>query len=116
MSAGSGNSFRTFGAAHAALLYTIIALWATWPLARGLTHDVAWDLGDPVLVIWALAWNCTQLLAILGGDVSRAGSYFDANIFAPAPNTLAYSEHFVAQSVQVLPIYAVTGNAVLRAS
>jgi len=112
VSAGSGNSFRTFGAAHAALLYTIIALWATWPLARGLTHDVAWDLGDPVLVIWALAWNCTQLLAILGGDVSRAGSYFDANIFAPAPNTLAYSEHFVAQSVQVLPIYAVTGNAV----
>ena len=104
---------RNFGAAHAALVYTAITLWATWPLARGLTRDVAWDLGDPVLVIWAIAWNCSQLLAILGGDVSRLGTYFDANIFAPAPNTLAYSEHFVAQAVQALPVYAVTGNAVL---
>ena len=104
---------RTFGAAHAALAYIGIAFWATWPLARGLARDVAWDLGDPVLVIWALAWNCSQLLAILGGDLSRLGTLFDANIFAPAPNTLAYSEHFVAQAVQVLPVYAITGNAVL---
>jgi hypothetical protein len=105
--------FRTFGAIHAALAYTAITLWTTWPLARGLTHDVAWDLGDPVLVIWALAWNCAQILAILGGDLSRVSSYFDANIFAPAPNTLAYSEHFVAQAIQILPVYALTGNAVL---
>ena len=104
---------RTFGAAHAALLFTLIAIWATWPLARGLAHDVAWDLGDPVLVIWALAWNCTQLLAILRGDLGRLATYFDANIFAPAAHTLAYSEHFIGQSLQVLPIYALTGNAVL---
>ncbi len=105
--------FRTFGGAHAAALYTLIALWATWPLARGLAHDVAWDLGDPVLVIWVLAWNCSQLLAILSGDVSRAATYFDANIFAPATHTLAYSEHFIGQALQVLPVYALTGNAVL---
>lgn len=104
---------RSFGGVHATLAYTAIALWATWPLATGLTRDVAWDLGDPVLVIWALAWNCTQLLAVLGGDLARLGTFFDANIFAPAPNTLAYSEHFIAQAVQVLPVYAVTGNAVL---
>jgi len=105
--------FRTFGGAHAAALYTLIALWATWPLARGISHDVAWDLGDPVLVIWALAWNCSQLLAMLSGDVSRAATYFDANIFAPATHTLAYSEHFIGQALQVLPVYALTGNAVL---
>ena len=67
----------------------------------------------PVLVIWALAWNCSQLLAILSGDASRAVTYFDANIFSPAPHTLAYSEHFIGQAVQVLPVYALTGNAVL---
>jgi hypothetical protein len=104
---------RSFGAAHAALVYTIIAVWATWPLARGLSHDVAWDLGDPVLVIWALAWNCSQMLAVLGGDAGRLTTYFDANIFAPATHTLAYSEHFIGQSLQVLPVYALTGNAVL---
>jgi hypothetical protein len=105
--------FRAFGGAHAAAVYTLIAVWATWPLARGLPRDVAWDLGDPVLVIWALAWNCSQLLAILGGDVGRAATYFDANIFAPATHTLAYSEHFIGQSLQILPVYALTGNAVL---
>ena len=113
MSDSSGRGLTTFGAAHAALVYTVIAVWATWPLARGLSHDVAWDLGDPVLVIWALAWNCSQLLAILSGDASRAVTYFDANIFSPAPHTLAYSEHFIGQAVQVLPVYALTGNAVL---
>jgi hypothetical protein len=66
-----------------------------------------------VLVIWALAWNCSQLLAILGGDIGRAAAYFDANIFAPATHTLAYSEHFIGPSLQVLPVYALTGNAVL---
>jgi hypothetical protein len=105
--------FRTFGGTHAAAVYTLVALWATWPLARGLTHDVAWDLGDPVLVIWALAWNCTQLLAILSGDLARASTYFDANIFSPSPHTLAYSEHFVGQAIQALPVYALTGNTIL---
>jgi hypothetical protein len=107
-----GNGL-TFGATHAALLYAALAVWATWPLATGLARDVAWDLGDPVLVIWALAWNCTQLLAILGGDVARIGTYFDANIFSPAPHALAYSEHFFAQALQILPVYAITGNAIL---
>lgn len=105
--------FRTFGGWHAAAVYTLIAVWATWPLARGMSHDVAWDLGDPVLVIWAIAWNCAQLLAILRGDAGRVSTYFDANIFAPATHTLAYSEHFIGQSLQVLPVYAATGNAIL---
>lgn len=95
------------------MAYAALAVWATWPLASGLSRDVAWDLGDPVLVIWAIAWNCTQLLAILGGDLHRLSTYFDANIFFPAPHALAYSEHFFAQSVQALPVYALTGNAIL---
>jgi hypothetical protein len=105
--------FRTFGGAHAAAGYTFIAVWATWPLSRALAHDVAWDLGDPLLVIWAIAWDCTQLLAILGGDLSRVATFFDANIFAPSTHTLAFSEHFIGQSLQALPVYALTGNAVL---
>ena len=37
----------------------------TWPLAGGLTRDVAWDLGDSVLNMWILAWDCEQLRGIL---------------------------------------------------
>jgi hypothetical protein len=93
--------------------YFLIAIAATWPLSRGLTHDVPWDLGDPVLVLWILAWDCEQLLRILGGDVARIATFFDANIFHPTPLTLAYSEHFMAQAVQILPVYAMTGNPIL---
>lgn len=98
---------------HALAAYLVIALAATWPLARGLGRDVPWDLGDPMLVMWVLAWDCEQLLAILAGDVSRIATFFDANIFYPAPLTLAYSEHFLGQAVQILPLYAITKNPIL---
>jgi hypothetical protein len=98
---------------HAAAAYLAFALAATWPLARGIARDVPADLGDPVFVMWALARNCEQMLAILRGDFSRLATFFDANIFHPAPLTLAYSEHFIVQSVQVLPMWVLTGNPIL---
>jgi hypothetical protein len=98
---------------HAAVAYFAFAIVATWPLALGIGRDVPADLGDPVFVMWVLAWDCEQLLAILRGDFSRLATFFDANIFHPAPLTLAYSEHFIAQAVQVLPVWALTGNPIL---
>ena len=98
---------------YALAAYLAIALIATWPLAAGLARDVAWDLGDSVLNMWILAWDCEQLLAILRGDFSRIATFFDANIFHPAPLTLAYSEHLLPQAIQILPVYAITGNPIL---
>ncbi len=95
------------------IAYFLIAIAATWPLTPGLSRDIPWDLGDPVLVLWVLAWDCEQILRILGGDVARIATFFDANIFYPTPLTLAYSEHFMAQAVQILPVYALTGNPIL---
>jgi hypothetical protein len=98
---------------HALAGYTAVALLATWPLLSGLSRLVPWDLGDPVLVMWILAWDCEQLLAILGGDLGRIATFFDAPMFYPAPLTLAYSEHLLAQAIQGLPIYAVTRDPIL---
>jgi len=98
---------------HAAAAYLALTIVATWPLAGGLGRDVPADLGDPVFVMWALAWDCQQLLAILRGDFARLATFFDANIFHPLPLTLAYSEHFIAQAVQVLPVWVLTGNPIL---
>jgi hypothetical protein len=100
-------------ASYALAGYIAVALVVTWPLARGLGRDVAWDLGDSVLNMWILAWDGEQLLAILGGELSRVRTFFDGNIFNPAPLTLAYSEHLVAQAVQALPVYAITRNPIL---
>jgi len=100
-------------AAYAIVAYTVIAVVMTWPLAKGLARDVAWDLGDPVLNMWVLSWDCEQFRGILGGHYSHLRHFFDANIFHPAPLTLAYSEHLVPQALQIFPIYALTRNPIL---
>ena len=85
----------------------------TWPLARDLKRDVASDLGDSLYYMWAIAWNCKQFLAILGGDLARIRSFFDANIFHPEPLGLVYSDHMVAQAAQALPLFVLSGNLIL---
>jgi hypothetical protein len=95
------------------LAYAAIAVVMTWPLAGRLTRDVAWDLGDSVLNMWILAWDCEQLRGILQGHLSHLRHFFDANIFHPAPLTLAYSEHLIPQAIQIFPIYVVTKNPIL---
>src|SRR5712691_10400198 len=104
---GSGH------AAYAVVAYTVIAVVMTWPLAKGLARDVAWDLGDPVLNMWILSWDCEQFRGILGGHYAHLRHFFDANIFHPAPLTLAYSEHLVPQALQIFPVYALTKNPIL---
>jgi len=97
----------------AAAAYCAATIVMTWPLATGLARDVAWDLGDSLLNMWALAWDCEQLRAVLGGDIGRIRTFFDANIFYPSPLTLAYSEHLFAQAVQIFPVYLATRNPIL---
>jgi hypothetical protein len=99
--------------AVAAAAYLLLTLVLTWPLARGLTRDVPSDLGDPLFSMWILSWGAEQLGGIASGDFARIPRFFDANIFYPAPLTLAYSEHMVAQALQMLPVYAITRDPIL---
>jgi hypothetical protein len=85
----------------------------TWPLAAGITRDIPWDLGDSLLNAWILAWDADHLLRFLTGDIDAIRNFWNANIFHPEPLTLAYSEHLFAQAVQILPVYALTGNVIL---
>src|SRR5437868_11412638 len=75
----------------------------TWPLATGFTRDVPGDFGDPLFTSWVIAWDSTHL----------GSGWWSANIFAPHPLSLAYSEHFLPHAVQALPIYALTKNPIL---
>jgi hypothetical protein len=81
----------------------VLTLALTWPLAPGLTRDLPGDFGDPLLNSWILAWDATHL----------GRGWWNANIYYPHPLALAYSEHLFAQALQILPIYAVTGNPIL---
>ena len=85
------------------ILYLALTVALTWPLARGLARDIAGDFGDPLFAAWAMAWDATHL----------GRGWWNANIFAPQPLALAYSEHFLPQGLQALPVYWGTGNPIL---
>jgi hypothetical protein len=77
----------------------------TWPLLPRMTTALS-SSPDSLLNAWALGWS----FHILPRDPL---SLFDANIFFPRPDTLAYSEHLFGITVLFWPIFAATGNLVL---
>jgi hypothetical protein len=85
------------------LVYFALTILLTWPLAAGLTRDIPGDFGDPLFTAWAMAWGATHL----------GPGWWSANIFAPHPLALAYSEHFLPQALQALPVYAATHNPII---
>lgn len=84
----------------------------TWPLLPGIAGDVPGDLGDSLLNMWILAWGAEHVPGLLTGAVSWP-VFWNANIFHPEPLTLALSEHLFAQTLQILPVYWLTGNIIL---
>ena len=102
---------------------TLLAVVFTWPLAivlhiwplrrcptpgRGSARCTARAI--PYLNLWILGWDLQTLsrapLDLLDGRV------FDAQIFHPARQTLAYSDHLIVVAILVWPLYALTGSAV----
>lgn len=90
--------------------YAALSVWITWPLVTRLDTSLAGDYGDPAFVSWVMAWVARHLTAILGGDPGAWAAMWNAPIFAPESSTLAYSDHFLAQSLQALPLWWATGN------
>jgi hypothetical protein len=87
-------------------LYGLLALISTHPLWRHLTTAVPSDIGDPLLNTWILAWDGHALL-------TDPDHLFDANIFFPLKDTLAYSEHLLGTALPMLPILLISGEPVL---
>ena len=96
----------------AALIYFAISVALTWPLLPGMASDVPGDLGDSLLNMWILAWGAEHVPRLLTGSMSWA-EYWNANIFHPDPLALALSEHLFGQTLQILPVYWLTGNIIL---
>jgi hypothetical protein len=94
---------RAFGVAAVYLLTCRIMLAPIFNFAHPASASYG---GDARLVIWLLAWDNHALL-------DRVPALFDANIFFPARNALAYTEHMFGISLFTLPVYALTRNPVL---
>ena len=94
-----------------AALFAVTVL-VTWPLARQLNSAFPGDYGDPVFVAWVIGWVGGKLTEAIRNPAALS-TLWDANIFHPEPGTLAFSEHFIGQTVMVLPVYWLTGNLTL---
>lgn len=86
-------------------LYTLLTLILTHPLIFNLAASVPNDIGDPLLNTWILAWDNHALL-------TNPLNLFNANIFYPLPNTLAYSEHLFSTALLALPLQVFTAEPV----
>lgn len=100
-------SCRSIAAAptlRAAVLFLLLAVAHTWPLAadlsRTLFHDDVW------LNTWAVAWIAHQLPR----DPLRL---FDANIFHPHTGTLGYTEPLLVPGALGAPILWLGGSPVV---
>ncbi|MEP7116921.1 MAG: hypothetical protein ABI880_05035 [Acidobacteriota bacterium] len=96
----------------AAAAYAALTVVMTWPIARGLAHDVPADLGDSLLNMWIMAWVADGAVAMARGAMSFA-DLWNANIFHPSTLSLTFSEHLVPLALQGAPLYLTTGNIVL---
>lgn len=88
--------------------YSLLAVWATWPLAPGMFQVL--PVGDvgfttvPLLNVWTMWWNSDRLL-------HGFQRYWDAPIFYPTPDTFAFSEPQLP-TVLMSPVIWVTGSRI----
>jgi hypothetical protein len=88
---------RAHPQAAAFVLFMLMTLVQTWPLATNPARLSRHDNSDAMLNEWALGWVAHQVL----GDPLHL---FDANIFFPERNTLAYSEAMLLQGIAGAPL------------
>jgi hypothetical protein len=87
-------------------LFIVLAVVHTWPLASDPAHLSRNENGDTLLNTWIVAWVIHQ--------APRAPlQLFNANIFYPEPNTLAYSEALLVQSAMGAPLVWAGASPVL---
>lgn len=88
----------------AALIFVVLTLILTNPLALHAWNSIE-DKQDGLLNTWIVAWVGHALL-------TDPLNLFNSNIFYPYPNTLAFSEILVPQSLLALPLSLAAHNPI----
>ncbi len=90
--------------AFAVILYGALAVLFTYPLVFNL--DRVNGAGDPAVMVWSMAW--------IQNALTSDASLFDANIFHPTENALAYTDLLLPSAVFTLPLYLITNNPLIN--
>ncbi len=78
-------------------LYAVLTLIMTYPQIRMVNSGVSPDLGDPLFSTWRVSWFAHQL-------PRDPLHLFDANIFYPERDTLAFSDAMIVPSLMIAPL------------
>jgi hypothetical protein len=92
---------------HAAVACTAalaLAIVMTWPLATGLGRLGRTTTMDGLYCVWNVAWVARTIVA-------SPTQLFEANIFYPHRDALAYSESNIGAGVVAIPAWWLTRNA-----
>jgi len=108
--------FRTYWADFCVLgLFIIVACIYWFPLPFYLrTAEIEWPVVDPAFNQWIIAWGNHALLHF-------PWHFFDANMFYPYHNTLAWGDHLFSLTIFAIPLIPFIGvigayNVLLLAS
>ena len=89
-----------------ALLYVALTILFAYPLSLDPAGRLLNASPDTLLMAWMLKWDTYAF-------THRPLSFFEANIYYPHHDTLAYSENLIGSAVFAAPIFWLTDNAVL---
>lgn len=87
------------------LAYLALSILMTWPLARHLGDGLP-GLGDALLQAWLIAWDVHAL-------ATAPAAVWDAPIFYPYPDTLAFHDSHLLLSALTAPLTWATGEPLL---
>ncbi len=92
--------------ANALLVFAILAVAMTWPLATRLTDHVPSDLGDPLYTVWIMDWDI---------QASKTGfrEFWNGNIFFPHLGTVLYADTLIVPTLVGLPLAVLSNNLIL---
>ena len=97
--------------------YALAIAYLSWPLPTAAASALVdplklpaaggvWGRADLDLLVWILAWSAHAL-------ATQPLDLFQANIFHPAPDTLASSENLLGLAPLAAPLYWITQNPIL---
>ncbi len=87
----------------AAVLACLLSIALTWPLAARLDSAGRVDTGDGRHGVWNVSWVAHAL-------TTAPTTLFDANIFFPHDNALAFSEANLVAGIMAIPAWLLTGG------
>jgi hypothetical protein len=90
----------------ASAVYAVLTFLMALPFSLSPGSQILGDVPDAHMYLWTLAWDAHAFL-------HQPLHIFDANIYYPYANTLAYSENLVGSAFFAAPIIWLTGNIVL---